>query len=181
MLYSAFMDQPTEDQEVLRIKHTILILQKQLMSTKYFLIHTHFAVGRKGLKNAYFYTSLLVPGHDPPQDITIFMDVSLNPGLDLLVVGLFTIGFPLHKLLAVIRILIRVRYMKYSRKISPKLTIECLYSLSSSSGRTKITWCSEVKRTKRWKEDPRKLFTVFFRLNAPGVYLKLGLRDPAFI
>ena len=114
------------------------------MSTKYFLIHTHFAVGGKGLKNAYFYTSLPVPGHDPPQDITIFMDVSLNPGLDLLVVGLFTIGFPLHKLLAAIRILIRVRYMKYSRKISPKLTIECLYSLSSSSGRTKITWCSEV-------------------------------------
>ena len=29
------------------------------------------------------YTSLLVPGHDPPQDITIFMDVSLNPGPDL--------------------------------------------------------------------------------------------------
>ena len=28
-------------------------------------------------------TSLLVPGHDPPQDITIFMDVSLNPGPDL--------------------------------------------------------------------------------------------------
>ena len=29
------------------------------------------------------YTCLLVPGHDPPQDITIFMDVSLNPGPDL--------------------------------------------------------------------------------------------------
>ena len=28
------------------------------------------------------YTCLLVPGHDPPQDITIFMDVSLNPGPD---------------------------------------------------------------------------------------------------
>ena len=28
------------------------------------------------------YTSLLVPGHDPSQDITIFMDVSLNPGPD---------------------------------------------------------------------------------------------------
>jgi len=26
------------------------------------------------------YTILLVPGHDPPQDITIFMDVILNPG-----------------------------------------------------------------------------------------------------
>ena len=29
------------------------------------------------------YTSLLMPGHDPPQDITIFMDVSLHPGPDL--------------------------------------------------------------------------------------------------
>ena len=29
------------------------------------------------------YTCLLVPGHDPPQDITIFMDVSVNPGPDL--------------------------------------------------------------------------------------------------
>jgi len=29
------------------------------------------------------YTSLLVPGHDPPQDIRILMDVSLNPGPDL--------------------------------------------------------------------------------------------------
>ena len=26
------------------------------------------------------YTSLLVPGDDPPQDITIFMDIALNPG-----------------------------------------------------------------------------------------------------
>ena len=29
------------------------------------------------------YTCLLVPGHDPPQDIAIFKDVSLNPGPDL--------------------------------------------------------------------------------------------------
>ena len=29
------------------------------------------------------YTSLLVPGHDPPQDIAIFMDVALNPGPNL--------------------------------------------------------------------------------------------------
>ena len=29
------------------------------------------------------YTNLLMPGHDPPQDITIFMDVSLHPGPDL--------------------------------------------------------------------------------------------------
>ena len=26
------------------------------------------------------YTSLLAPEHNPPQDITIFMDVALNPG-----------------------------------------------------------------------------------------------------
>lgn len=26
------------------------------------------------------YTSLLVPGHDPPKDLTVFMDVALNPG-----------------------------------------------------------------------------------------------------
>ena len=26
------------------------------------------------------YTSLLVPGHDPPKDLTIFMDIALNPG-----------------------------------------------------------------------------------------------------
>lgn len=26
------------------------------------------------------YTSLLVPGDDPPQGITIFMDIALNPG-----------------------------------------------------------------------------------------------------
>ena len=25
-------------------------------------------------------TSLVIPGHDPPQDITIFMDISINPG-----------------------------------------------------------------------------------------------------
>ena len=35
----------------------MLILQKQLMSTKYCLIYTHFAVGGKGLKNAYFHLS----------------------------------------------------------------------------------------------------------------------------
>ena len=26
------------------------------------------------------YTSLLVPGHDPPKDLTVFMDIALNPG-----------------------------------------------------------------------------------------------------
>ena len=29
--------------------------------------------------------------------------------------------------------------------------------------------------------DHESLCTVFSRLNAPGVYLKLALRDPAFI
>ena len=37
------------------VKHTILSLQKQLIFNKYFSIYTHFAVGGKGLKNAYFY------------------------------------------------------------------------------------------------------------------------------
>ena len=27
-------------------------------------------------------TTLLIPGHDPPSDITIFMDISKNPGPD---------------------------------------------------------------------------------------------------
>ena len=34
-----------------------MVLQKQLMSAKYFWIYTHFAVGGKGLKNAYFHPS----------------------------------------------------------------------------------------------------------------------------
>ena len=45
------------------VKHTILVLQKQLMSTKYFLIYTHFAVGGKGLKNAYFHSSTVQNPH----------------------------------------------------------------------------------------------------------------------
>ena len=45
------------------VKHTILVLQKQLMSTKYFLIYTHFAVGGKGLKNAYFHPSTVQNPH----------------------------------------------------------------------------------------------------------------------
>ena len=36
------------------VKHTILSLQKQLTFNKYFSIYTYFAVGGKGLKNAYF-------------------------------------------------------------------------------------------------------------------------------
>ena len=40
------------------VKHTNLVLQKQLISTKYFLIYTHFAVGGKGLDNTYFHPSL---------------------------------------------------------------------------------------------------------------------------
>ena len=52
------------------------------------------------------YTCLLVPGHDPPQDITIFMDVSVNPGPDLtgsLVISCLTC-LTLRKLLVAIRI-----------------------------------------------------------------------------
>ena len=45
------------------VKDTILVLQKQLMSTKYFLIYTHFAVGGKGLKNAYFHPSTVQNPH----------------------------------------------------------------------------------------------------------------------
>ena len=45
------------------VKHTILALEKQLMSTKYFLIYTHFAVGGKGLKNAYFHPSTVQNPH----------------------------------------------------------------------------------------------------------------------
>ena len=39
------------------VKHTILVLQKQLISTKKFFICTHFAVGGKGAQNAYFHPS----------------------------------------------------------------------------------------------------------------------------
>ena len=39
------------------VEHTNLVLQKQLISTKYFLIYTHFALGGKGLRNAYFHPS----------------------------------------------------------------------------------------------------------------------------
>ena len=42
---------------------TILVLQKQLVSTKYFLIYTHFAVRRKWLKNAYFHPSTVQNPH----------------------------------------------------------------------------------------------------------------------
>ena len=38
-------------------------LQKQLISTKYFLIYTHFAVSGKGLKNAYFHPSTVQNSH----------------------------------------------------------------------------------------------------------------------
>ena len=34
-------------------KHTILVLQKQLICTKYFLIYTHFAVGLKCIFSSY--------------------------------------------------------------------------------------------------------------------------------
>ena len=40
------------------VKHTNLVFQTQLVSTKHFLIYTHFAVGGKGLKTAYFHPSL---------------------------------------------------------------------------------------------------------------------------
>ena len=40
-----------------------MVLQKQLMSTKYILIYTHFAVGEKGLKNAYFHSSTVQNPH----------------------------------------------------------------------------------------------------------------------
>ena len=45
------------------VKHTNLVLQKQLISTKHFLIYTHFAVGGKGLKNAYFHPSTVQNPH----------------------------------------------------------------------------------------------------------------------
>ena len=45
------------------VKHTILVLQKQLISTKYFLIYTHFAVSGKGLKNAYFHLCTVQNSH----------------------------------------------------------------------------------------------------------------------
>ena len=40
------------------VKHTNLVFQTQLVSTKYFLIYTHFAVDGKGLKTLYFHPSL---------------------------------------------------------------------------------------------------------------------------
>ena len=109
------------------------MLQKQLMSTKYFLIHTHFAVGEKGLKNAYFYTSLLVPGHDPPQDITIFMDVSLNPGPDL------TGGWLLHDRLSTSQVVGRHSHTN-SRSLTMKYSRKSLRSLRSSA----CTPCPQV-------------------------------------
>ena len=45
------------------VKHTILVLQKQLISTKKFLIYTHFAVGGKGAQNAYFHPSTVQNSH----------------------------------------------------------------------------------------------------------------------
>ena len=46
------------------VKHTILVLQKQLISTiKYFLICIHFTVGWKGLKNAYFLSTSVQNAH----------------------------------------------------------------------------------------------------------------------
>ena len=45
------------------VKHTNLIFQTQLISTKYFLIYTHFAVGGKGLKTAYFHPSSVQNPH----------------------------------------------------------------------------------------------------------------------
>ena len=45
------------------VKDTILVLQKQLMSTKYFLIYTHFDVGGKELKDAYFHPSTVQNPH----------------------------------------------------------------------------------------------------------------------
>ena len=45
------------------IKDTNLVLQKWLVSTKYFLIYTHFAVGGKGLKNEYFHPSTVQNSH----------------------------------------------------------------------------------------------------------------------
>ena len=109
------------------------MLQKQLMSTKYFLIHTHFAVRGKGLKNAYFYTSLLVPGHDPPQDITIFMDVSLNPGPDL------TGGWLLHDRLSTSQVVGHHSHTN-SRSLTMKYSRKFLRSLRSSA----CTPCPQV-------------------------------------
>ena len=46
------------------VKHTNFgLLNKQLISTKYFLIYTHFAVDGKGLKSAYFHPSSVQNPH----------------------------------------------------------------------------------------------------------------------
>ena len=45
------------------VKETILVLQKQLISTKTVLIYTHFAVGGKGAQNAYFQLSTVQNPH----------------------------------------------------------------------------------------------------------------------
>ena len=63
------------------------------------------------------YTSLLMPGHNPPQDITIFMDLSLNPGPGL------TGGWLLHDQFSTLQVVNHHSHinsplltMKYSRK-----------------------------------------------------------------
>ena len=53
-----------------------MVLQKQLMSTKYFLIYTHFDVGGKELKNAYFHPSTV----QNPQHLLNKMSFQTNEG-----------------------------------------------------------------------------------------------------
>ena len=85
------------------------------------------------LRKIHSYTSLLMPGHDPPQDITILMDVSLNPGPDL------TGGWLLHDRLSTSQVVGRHSHTK-SRSLTMKYSRKSLRSLRSSA----CTPCPQV-------------------------------------
>ena len=54
-IFNGFFHFPGLNWSLKDVKHAILRFQRQLIFNKYFLIYTHFAEGRKGLKNVYFY------------------------------------------------------------------------------------------------------------------------------
>ena len=91
------------------------------------------------------YLAARAPGHDPSHDITIFMDVSLNPGPDLtgswIQLDRFTTSQVVGRHSHINSPLLTI---KYSSKFLVSLRSSACTPCSQNSGRTKIAWCSEV-------------------------------------
>ena len=109
------------------------------------------------------YNCLFVPGHDPPQDITIFMDVSLNPGPDVSGSSIQLNRFTTSQVVGRHSHTNSPSTTKYSRKFLQSLRSSTCSLCPQVLGELKLHSLLRYRGGKGEKRTPGKYLNVFSR------------------